>query len=317
MKKYLSLYFELPALVDGKLPEWMKLIPAGEMFGRDGRPFNNADPYAVLSFFEQNRLDIPLDIEHATEIKGPKGEPAPAQGWFTRLEIRDGEIWGQIEFNADGEEMVGGKKYRYISPAFYHDDEGIILGISSVGLTNKPNLLLPALNNQQEQHPMKLSAAIAAALSLNAETATEADAVSAIDSLKTDKQLALNRAESPDLSKFVPTETHQLALNRATEAEAKLKELQDAETETLVDDAIAAGKIAPANKQAFLSMCRGDRAGFEAFVAGAPKVASDTSVHGKKPEGTPKLSDYELAMCRKLNLTPEQFLAAKPATTEQ
>ncbi|MEI8607821.1 hypothetical protein P4S70_01270 [Enterovibrio sp. Hal110] len=58
--------------------------------------------------------------------------------------------------------------------------------IESVGFTNKPNLTeLPALNRQQqEQHPMTLSAHLAAALSLNPATATDADAVTAIDALK-------------------------------------------------------------------------------------------------------------------------------------
>ena len=39
--------------------------------------------------------------------------------------------------------------------------------------------------------------------------------------LKADHQLAMNRAAAgPDLTKFVPKETYELALNRATTAEA-------------------------------------------------------------------------------------------------
>lgn len=310
LKKYLSLCFEMPAFADGELPQWLKLLPAGDMTGRDGRRFINTSPETVLQSFSEDGRDIALDIEHATELKGPIGEPAPAQGWFKALEIRSGEIWGQIDFNADGSKLILGKNYRYISPAFYHDDQGNILGISSVGLTNKPNLNLPALN--QEQPPMKLSAAIAAALSLNAETATDAEAVTAINKLKSDTQLALNRAENPDLTKYVPTETHQLALNRAETAEQKLKEIEDGEVEALVDGAIADGKIAPANKAMYLATCRADRKGFESFIQSAPVIASSESKHDKKPGGDEtKLTEGQLAMCRQLGLTEEEFLTAQ------
>ncbi|MBV7262569.1 peptidase [Photobacterium sp. WH24] len=317
LKKYLSLCFEIPSFADGDLPQWLKLLPAGEMTGHDGRRFVNAFPETVLQFFTADGRDIALDIEHATEIKGPAGEPAPAQGWFNTLEIRNGEIWGKIDFNADGSKLISGKNYRYISPAFYHDAHGNILGISSVGLTNKPNLDLPALN--QEQTLMKLSAAIAAALSLNAETATDVEAVTAIEQLKNDKQLALNRAANPDLAKFVPKETHDLALNRAQTAEQKLADIADAEINALVDGAIKAGKIAPANKDMYLATCRaeGGREQFEAFIKTAPVIASTESRHEKKPgaDGN-KLTDGELAMCRSLGLTQEQYLAAKPTTQE-
>lgn len=315
MKKYLSLCFELPALVeipspvDNKLPEWLLLIPAGDITGRDGRNFHNINPSAITDSFD---LDVPLDIEHATEIKAPQGEIAPAQGWFTAIEIRDGAIWGRIEFNADGEKLVFNKHYRYISPAFYHDVDGHILGLSSVGLTNKPNLALPALNQKQEDHSMKISQALAMSLALNPETATEAEVLAAIEVLKSYKQVALNRAQDPDLTKFIPKETYQLALNRAEEAEGKIKLSQEAEESELVDKAIQEGKIAPANKDSFLSMCRADRPGFDAFIATAPKIVTQKSEHNKNPDEKPTLSEHELAMCRKLNITQDAFLAAKP-----
>ncbi len=310
---YLSYCSELPS---GELPAKIQLIPAGKMVGNDGRGFNNSKPQAILDFFATKQRDIPLDIEHATEIKGPKGEPAPAQGWFNQLEIINGEIWGAIALNVDGEALVSNKNYRYISPAFFHDKQGNIIGISSVGLTNKPNLHLPALNHEEmELTPMpQIPVAIATALALNAETATEQDAVNAIDKLSNDHQLALNRAENPDLDKFVPKETYDLAMNRASTAEGELADIKQAEAEALVDGGVDTGKIAPANREMYVAMCRAE-GGIEQvknFLATAPVIVNDTSQHTKTLEaGQPKLDESQLAMCRQMNVTQEQFLAAQ------
>jgi len=311
IKTYLSLCFELPA---GKLPEKLKLLPYGAMTGNDGRQFTNDNPTAVLEHFKNKKRQIPLDIEHATEIKGPKGEPAPAQGWFRELEIIDGEIWAPVALNSDGERLIENENYKYISPAFLHNKDGQIIGISSVGLTNKPNLDLPSLNHEEEPSTMKISAALASLLALNAETATEQDVINAVTQLQDDTKLALNRAENPDLKLFVPMETHQLALNREKEANDKLSEIRENEFETLVDGAISDGKVAPANKEMFLSMCRQDGGvdSFKTYLETAPQIASSETKHNKQPgNDATKLDEAELAMCHQMGLTEDEYLAAK------
>lgn len=75
-----------------------------------------------------------------------------------------------------------------------------------------------------------------------AESATVDDTVAAIKQLQESEQVALNRAQTPDLTKFVPVETHNLALNRAETAEQRLQQLEAKEAEALVDAAIEAGK---------------------------------------------------------------------------
>ena len=312
MKKnlHLALCFQIPQTesADNK-STWMKLIPKGDFKGIDGRKWSNNTPESVLV---NSAKCIPWDIEHATHLKGPLGDDAQAYGWVEEFEIREGAIWGRVEFNTDGQSIISEKKYRFYSPAFLFDQTGNITIIKSVGFTNEPNLAeLPALNRRKEQELMKLNPLIAAALSLSPETATITEAVAAIELLKTDKQLALNRTQSPDLTLFVPTATYQLALNRAERAEEQIKTQQDTETETLVNDAITAAKIAPANKEAFLAMCRSDRAGFENFIAGAQQIVSEQSQHSKKQEEQIKLNEHELAMCRKLNITQKDYLAAK------
>ena len=286
---------------------WIPLIPAGEAKGRDGRTWYNTNPDGIVEAFNAK---LPFDLEHATEIKAPEGEAAPAYGWILALENRDGEIWGEVEWTLEGRWKIQDKSYLYYSPAFMHDSEGVIIAMSSAGLTNKPNFYVPALNREEEVHIMPLSEVMRAALGLG-ETATEQDAVTAINTLKRDKEIALNRAEQPDLNKFVGKETYDLALNRAETAEAELAEIKDKELDDLVQAQVEAGKIAPADKEMFVGLCRqeGGVEQFNAFVGkqnpiadGKPKTTPTTT-----PEG--ELSEDQLALCRAMNASPEEWKA--------
>ncbi|MDD1795110.1 phage protease [Enterovibrio sp. ZSDZ42] len=70
---------------------WAEFIPAGTAItGRDGRSWVNDDPNAIVAAFAANGAGLPIDIEHATEIKGKAGEPAPAVGWIKALQAREG-----------------------------------------------------------------------------------------------------------------------------------------------------------------------------------------------------------------------------------
>ncbi len=82
--------------VAGAPPEWLPLVPAGEFIGRDGRQWLNDNPDAIVEAHNRAAVDLPVDWEHATEHKAPIGEEAPAAGWISTLEIRDGAVWGQV-----------------------------------------------------------------------------------------------------------------------------------------------------------------------------------------------------------------------------
>ncbi|HEE5143897.1 TPA: peptidase, partial [Klebsiella pneumoniae] len=196
-------------------------------------------------------------------------------------------------------------------PAFRYLSTGQVTLLSSAGLTNKPNLYLPALNSE---NTMTVPVQIATVLGL-AATASIDDAVSAIQTIKNSEQTALNRAQNPDLSKFIPQETYQLALNRAQIAEERLKTLDEKAATALVDDAVTAGKVAPANRDMYLALCRSEdgRQKFESFVKTAQPLVNLDPSKGKENNGQQTtLTETELAMCRSMGLTPEEFLAAKP-----
>ena len=231
-KIHLALCFDLSRQTVRDEKVWLPLVPPGVFSGNDGRTWNNSNPDAVVASFTKKR---PFDVEHATHIKGPKGEKAPAIGWILALQNIGGEVWGMVDWNSEGREMLEKKEYAFYSPAFTFDDAGTVLSIASVGLTNEPNLdQLPALN--REETPMPLPVELTQALGLGADADT-ASALTAINTIKADHQLALNRAAAgPDLTKFVPKETYELALNRATTAEAKVQQTEEARLSALVDD---------------------------------------------------------------------------------
>lgn len=272
-------------------PEWVELIPAGPfVVGRDGRRWLFDQPDAVI----RNSMlgaDLPLDWEHSTELKAKDGEPAPAAAWIASLENRAGALWGRLSWTDRGRASVASREYRYLSPVFiYEKATQRISRMTSAGLTNSPNLQLPALN-RQEDPPMKFSQLILAALALAADS-TEEQVLTAINAMKSDRDIALNRANNPPapaLDKFVPRADFDVALNRATTAEQKLGEVQqrakDAEIETEIGAALKAGKITPATAEYHKAQCRaeGGLERFREFVKAAPAVADPSKIDGQQP----------------------------------
>lgn len=274
-------------LREGQLPDWLLLVPAGRFAGRDGRIWINSQPDQVVAAFLANQRDIVVDLEHAAELKAPKGDPAPAQAWITGLENRDGAVWGRVEYTDPGRALIESKQYRYYSPAFHFDSEGVIWSMASVGLTNKHNLFLPALNHQGDP-AMKLAIAIALALGLNHETATEDEAVVAIKKLQTDRETALNAQKVPDLNLYVPRADYDLQLQKATNAQQQLDQIQQAKKETEitaeVDAAVKAGKVAPASRDVYLAICRqeGGLENFRKLVEASPVITKESGLDDKE-----------------------------------
>lgn len=131
-------------------PAWIPLLPSpggeNEIVGRDGRRWTLKDPAAVVAHFADYGADLPLDLEHATHLKAPKGEPAPAQAWIKEMQVRgDRSIWGRVEWTPSGLASWASGGWKYVSPGILHDDAREIFGLASAGLVTRPALHLPAL----------------------------------------------------------------------------------------------------------------------------------------------------------------------------
>ncbi|MCP3944679.1 MAG: hypothetical protein GY710_24820 [Desulfobacteraceae bacterium] len=319
-KLKIALNVRLPQ--DGTVPEWVELIPVGDVVvGRDRRRWINPTPEEVVEAFQKNGADLPIDWEHASEHKAPKGEPAPAAGWIKAMEIRDGAIWGRTEWTDDGADDVKNKRYRYLSPVFFYTKQDRrIISITSAGLTNQPNLYLTALNRQTTQNEetnMELLKALCRLLGL-AEDTTEGKVVEAVTALKGDLATAKNRAETPSLEKFVPRGDYDAAQVRATNAEQKLKD-QDAKTlgdeiDTAINQALTDGKITPASKDYHTAQCRteGGLDRFKEFAKAAPAMVKDSELKDKDlNQNKGSLTTEDKAVCRQLGIPEDDYLKTK------
>jgi len=324
MKTQLAVNSEIYSSVelsDGKAPEWVELIPPGPtVVGRDGRTwlFDDVAHQFVQTNFSSRAIDLPIDWEHATQRRAPLGQEAPAGAWIKQLEIRDGALWGLAEWTPRGELQVENKEYRFLSPVFDYDDETKrIVRMVSAALTNIPNLVMTALNQEQlENVPVKPSPELLKLLGLP-DTATVEQVYAATTAKLNATNQALN-TESGNLERFVPRADYNALETRALNAEQALTTHKAAEHTKAVDAVITAatqaGKITPATVDYHRAMCQ-DEAGltrFKDFVDAAPVVADPTDLGGRKPENTnTALNSEEQAMCRQLGVDPVEFAKTK------
>lgn len=300
-------------------PEWIQIFPAGpEIVARDGRRWTLPDPAVLVTALAANGADLPVDLEHAAEIKAPKGEPAPAQGWVKEIAVRgDGTTWARVDWLDEGAAQVTSRRYRYVSPAFRHTKDGQITRVTSLALVTQPALHIPALARdggrdlsqpQDTPHMKTLAERLAAALGLR-EGATDDAIVQAAT-----EQVSLASA-TRDPTKYVPAADLAAAQTRALAAEQKLadqdKAALDGAATAAVEAAIAEGKIAPVSKDHWVSLARENPEAFAAAVASMPAVLTPTD-KGKKVDETPDASGLtadQKALCRSMGLDEVAYAA--------
>jgi len=314
---------EVALNAQGEVPDWVQLLPAGpEIAGRDGRAWRLDDPERVVAAFAANGADLPVDFEHATELRGPKGEPAPAVGWIAEMATRAGAVWARVAWTDAGREALASRAYRYLSPVFrFQPESRQIAEMLSAGLTNQPNLRLAALNreDQQPQEIPMLPAALCRALDLAPEASEDA-VLRKIEGLAAELVAARNAAEHPPLDRFVPRADHDQAKARLAELEADAHARNAAEIEGAVDAAIADGKTSPATRDYHIAACKaeGGLDRFRSWIATAPTLTAPTGLGGKAPAAGPMaLTDDERAACRAAGWSEASFLAAKAAEKKE
>lgn len=309
------------AFIDGQAvaPEWVQVFPKGPVItARDGRRWTLDNPQAVVDAFARNRADLPADVNHATEILGPKGEEAPAYGWVKEFAIRDGLVMARVDWTAEGAALITGKKYRYVSPAFNHSKaDGRITGVKSIALVTHPALDMPALAHLQPTPPEKTTMSLAARLIAVYGLAASSTEDQIYDAATTNVSLA---RDARDTTKFVPKSDLETALARATTAETALAAIQNQDKEAAavarVDTATAAGKISPDARDNWLSMARATPDAFDLAMASlqatfTPPATTDKT---KPPAGDATnehgLTAEQLSVARELGIEPVAYAAA-------
>lgn len=163
----------LPAGQGDAPPDWIHLLPAGEITTRDGRgPYRVRDAGALIAESLAPGDRLPLDENHSIDVAAPLGQPSPALGWIIDLQSRADGIWGQVEWTGPGRQTHADKAYRWISPVIAHRADKTVTGLLRASLTNTPNLRgLTALHSQDPA--MDFMTSLRKALGLPAD-ATEA-----------------------------------------------------------------------------------------------------------------------------------------------
>ena len=326
----------------GQVPDHILVLPAGTFHGRDGRgPYTLADADAVIRATREHfgSTDIVLDYNHQTEFSSRNGQPAPAAGWLTDLSADAEGIWAHVKWTERGRQAVASREFRYISPVFWHDEEGSILMLASAALTNIPNLDLKALSERgatitpSEETSMDKEA-IAQALGLPA-TASEEDILArakaaheaegavaaagkALQAAEGPGELVaaaqaaavkLAQAGTPDPAKYVPMAMHEAATKELAELKARQARAQ---SEGLVAEAEHQGKLTPAMHDWGLSYAARDPEGFKAWMAAAPNLTpgggKESGTAAAAPEGgKAALNEYQKAVCAAMGMDEKKY----------
>lgn len=212
---------------------WIMLFPFGTSQGRDGRgPYHLKDMAAVIAASTADSIDIAIDRDHQFDIL-PPGSEKPAAGWIKQMQARADGIYGLPEWTPRAQQQLTDGEYRYISPVFFFDRQGVVKKIIRASLVNDPNLEMKAvaaadrLNQTQETEPMdELLKKLAELLGLG-DDATEASVLEAIAALKGVDTAVKEAVEAP-------------AEATADEVVEKLEEHINEEVEAKVEAELAA-----------------------------------------------------------------------------
>lgn len=141
----------LSDVADG--PVWNQLAVKGAWKGHPQGPFvidSQTLSDIVRNFNATQNRDVPIDYEHASEQDPTSGSipqgGAVATGHIKALEIRNGELWGLVEWTDKAKEQIRAGEYKYFSPAIRFNAKDRVTGarigavLSSGALTNKPFL---------------------------------------------------------------------------------------------------------------------------------------------------------------------------------
>jgi phage I-like protein len=309
----------LPLAENGAAPDWLMLFPAGTSNGVDGRgPFKLSRPEAVVAASMNDGRSLPFDYNHQTVFAALNGQGSPASGWIDKLEVREGAIWGHVDWTGPGRAAVASREYRYLSPAFKQDASGEVTHIVSAGLVNAPNLReLPAINaqlsalsSQKPGDPIPMDKTLQDRLAVAVGLPIGAPIETIVAHAETHKI----QTGAPDPALYVP-------MAAFTDLQTQVGQLRDtaasAHATNLVDGAAKAGKLTPAMREWGLSYASQNAAGFETWLAAAPVIVAggiDPAVAAAAEAGkvaTGALTPSELAVCAQLGITTADYTASK------
>lgn len=265
----------------------VQLFPAGEFRANDGRPKDAQHWFidavlaaSIIADFEARQNDTVIDYEHQTMLTVENGQPAPAAGWFSKLEWRDDGLYAiDVRWTERATGLIEGEEYKYISPVFAYDKKtGAIKTLLNAALTNNPALdgmeavaasqRAQLINSTSEKEMLKMEGLMEQLRwLLNLPVTSTADEITAelqkaIDQIKAaaasaallpgfdvvsliksqaDQIAALNTAvANPDPTQFVAVATMKTLQDEAAALRTANSELQAEKSEREINEVVAA-----------------------------------------------------------------------------
>ncbi len=284
----LTLFAAVAELPAGEAPEWITLFPqVGNVTTRDGRSYH-VDAETLIAAFRSDRIKLPIDINHATDLAAVHGGAAEAQGWIVDLRQDGTSLQAKVDWLDSGRELLKARKYLYISPAFWQDRNNNATRLKAAALVTSPALAdqpaLAAATTQQEP-TMKT---LLTALGLSTE-ANEAACLAAVTDLKAKLEASVPKAVHETTVASLATAT--------TELDALKKSTRDAKVEALLTAALNAKKILPAEKDHYLALCSSDEglASVEKLIAAKPAMLGGSAIETRQVENTDGVTAAQLA----------------------
>lgn len=307
------------------------ITPDGAFRADDGRPRSmegvtvddwlmNAEIAATLiADLEARGKPILYDYEH-NSLWGD----SRAAGWITKLVYVAGRgLFGKVEWTPRGAKDVAEKEYRYSSPLFYFDpNTGAVTELVSVALTNNPALGDLGAVDLVRRAALAALPIGALANQFNAAGGTPGKPPSG-ESDMTPEQLAALTAERDGLKTTLAAltaerdglKTQVVALtterdNLVAEKQKVALEAEEAERTQLLKDAMSGDKprLMPAQKEWAEKQ---SLASLKEYLGASAPLALASLQSEKGADGDHGLTADELAACSKMDVTPEQFIAAR------
>jgi hypothetical protein len=285
--------------------------PLGDFDHPNGRQHCTREAFDALvaKWEEDGKPEILVDFDHASEMGGA----TEAAAWATALRSDDDGLHATFRMTDKGAEALSATRYRYLSPAWYVDEEGHPTELSTIALTNRPNLPVPRLlNRKPDAAPVPAQNADGGAAPLPDPASAEPDSTPDEGQPETNEKIQMDKlremlglaAEATDeevLAAVDALRSERDALRSEKEQmEAAAKEAAlDAEAETFVAE--QGDKVADkeACKNAYKRDPEGTRALFNAIRIPAPAPVDGTParVVNVNAAKTPETTDL-LANCK-------------------
>jgi len=329
------------------LPAWIRVLPRGAVELSDHRePFmvDETSLQSMAAEFRSRGVDLVIDYEH----QSLQGERAPAAGWIKELEARGDGLWARVDWTRQAREYLEKKEYRYFSPVLRLDPETRRpIALMHMGLTNVPAIkhLPPLVARWGGAAPLETKRrtgpgvrVLAAKMDSGKEKAKMVEQLKRLMGLEPEVEegvvcgKAMEAFRDLTATLNLPDDVSVAQLKGAVEAlkagAARLVKTEEAlqalksrlASETagrLVEEAMQAGKVSPAQHGWALEYCRRDPEGFRTYADHAPKLVplgEELQLRREDHQDEKGLLPEELAVCRSLNISPEAYLKAKVQT---